>query len=158
MSIGQEVGKGNEQVRLAHDLLRESPLNFIGNVEGQDIFSGRFQIVVCDGFVGNVVLKLAEGMGDAITSRLKEDMMSSLVGKAIALFGRRFFNRFEKTLDYAEYGGAPILGIKGVGIVCHGSSSARAIKNAIKMAINYVENRVQERLSLQIAEFQAGLA
>ncbi|MFC1867247.1 phosphate acyltransferase PlsX [Thermodesulfobacteriota bacterium] len=154
LSIGQEAGKGNEQVRLAYDLLKESSLNFIGNVEGQHIFSGYAQIVVCDGFVGNVVLKLSEGMAEAVTSRLKESMMSSLAGKALALFGRRFFKRFEETLDYAEYGGAPILGIKGVGIVCHGSSSARAIKNAINMAVNYVENRVQERLSLQIAELQ----
>ncbi|MFC1532067.1 phosphate acyltransferase PlsX [Thermodesulfobacteriota bacterium] len=155
LSIGQEAGKGNEQVRLAYDLLQESSLKFTGNIEGQDIFSGSVQIVVCDGFVGNIALKLSEGMAEAVTSRLKEYMMSSLTGKALALFGRGFFKRFEETLDYAEYGGAPILGIKGVGIVCHGSSSAKAIKNAIKMAVNYVENRVQERISFQIAEFQS---
>lgn len=158
LNIGQEEGKGNEQVRMAHDLLRKSNLNFVGNVDGRDIFSGQAQIVVCDGFVGNVVLKLAEGMADTLTKRLKEDLVSSMLGKWLVLLGRRFFKQFEDTLDYAEYGGAPILGIKGVGIVCHGHSSARAIKNAIKMAVDYVENSVQERLSLQVAEFHAGMA
>ena len=155
LNIGLEAGKGNEQVRLAYDLLQKSPLNFVGNVEGRDIFSGQVDIVVCDGFIGNVALKLSEGLAESVTYRLKESMMGSLTGRALALLGRSLFKRIEETLDYAEYGGAPILGIKGVGIVCHGNSSARAIKNAIKMAVNYVENRVQDRLSGQIAEFQA---
>jgi glycerol-3-phosphate acyltransferase PlsX len=155
LNIGQEEGKGNEQVRLAYELLKKSPLNFVGNVEGREIYSGKAQIVVCDGFIGNVALKLSEGLGESISSRLKESMMSSMTGKALALFGRNFFKRFQKTMDYAEYGGAPILGIKGVGIVCHGNSSAVAIRNAIKMAVDYVENRVLERLSRQIGEFQA---
>ena len=154
LSIGQEAGKGNEQVRQAYSLLKDSPLNFVGNVEGRDIFSGRVQIVVCDGFVGNVALKISEGLGEAITSRLKEEMMSSFIGKILMSSGRRFFRKIEDSLDYAEYGGAPILGIKGVGIVCHGSSSPKAIKNAIKLAVNYVENRVQERLSREIATLQ----
>ena len=154
LNIGQEEGKGNEQVRLAYELLKKSPLNFVGNVEGREIFSGQAQIVVCDGFIGNVALKLSEGLGESVSSRLKKSMMSSMTGKALALLGRNFFKRFQKTLDYAEYGGAPILGINGVGIVCHGNSSAVAIKNAIKMAVDYVENRVLERLSRQIAEFQ----
>ena len=158
LSIGQEEGKGNEQVRLAYELLRDSPLNFIGNVEGQDVFSGRVEIVVCDGFVGNVVLKMSEGMAQAVTSILKDEMKGSLLGNALSLLGRRSFKRFEGTLDYAEYGGAPILGIKGVGIVCHGGSSARAIKNAVKLAVNYVENRLQERLSNEISGLQSGLA
>ena len=157
LSIGHEVGKGNEQVRLAYGLLHDSPLNFIGNVEGQDIISGQVQIVVCDGFIGNVVLKVTEGIAGAVTARLKDYMMNSLTGRALALFGRRFLKRFVESLDYAEYGGAPILGIKGVGIVCHGISSARAIKNAIKMAVNYVENRAQEKLTLQISKFRYGL-
>lgn len=154
LNIGQEAGKGNEQVKLAYDLLQKSRLKFVGNIEGQDIFSGSVQIVVCDGFVGNIVLKLSEGIVGAVTSRLKEYMKSSLTEKVLALLGSGFFRRFEETLDYAEYGGAPILGIKGVGIVCHGGSSAKAIMNAIKMAVNYVENRVQERISVQMAEFQ----
>jgi glycerol-3-phosphate acyltransferase PlsX len=155
LNIGQEEGKGNEQVRAAYELLKKSPLNFVGNVEGREIFSGQTQIVVCDGFIGNVALKLSEGLGESVSSRLKKNMMGSITGRAVALLGRNFFKRFQETLDYAEYGGAPILGIKGVGIVCHGHSSVMAIKNAIKMAVDYVENRVQERLSRQIAEFQA---
>ncbi|MDP6179234.1 MAG: phosphate acyltransferase, partial [Desulfatiglandales bacterium] len=153
LSIGGEGSKGNEQVRSAHDLFRASSLNFIGNVEGRDIFTGEIQIVVCDGFVGNVALKLSEGMAESISKMLRREMMSSLAGKAGWLFGSRSFQRFRKKLDYAEYGGAPILGINGVGIVCHGYSSAIAIKNAVKMAASYVQNNVQERLSLQMANF-----
>ena len=156
LSIGEEGNKGNEQVRLAHDLFRVSNLNFIGNMEGHHIFSGQVQIVVCDGFVGNVALKLSEGVAEAITKMLKETMMSSLAGKVGFLFGRGAFKKLKERLDYAEYGGAPILGIRGVGIVCHGGSSARAIKNAINTAANYVKNDIQERLFLQMAQFQAG--
>ena len=155
LNIGEEAGKGNEQVRMAYELLKNSPLNFIGNVEGREIFSGLAQIVVCDGFIGNVALKLSEGLGASVSSRLEKSMRSSMTGKALALLGHSFFKGFQKTLDYAEYGGAPILGIKGVGIVCHGNSSAMAIKNAIKMAVAYVENDVEGRLSEQIAGFHA---
>ena len=151
LNIGQEAGKGNEQVRLANDLLKESSLNYIGNVEGYDILSGNVQIVLCDGFVGNIVLKLSEGIAEAVVSRLKTDMNKSLRGKLLATFGKRFLRQFEGTVDYAEYGGAPILGIKGVAVVCHGSSSSKAIKNAIKMAVHFVENRVQDKLIRQIS-------
>lgn len=150
LSIGQEAGKGNEQVRLAYDLLKDSPLNFAGNVEGRDIFSGDVPIVVCDGFVGNIVLKLSEGVAEAVTSRFKEDMIRSPAGRLLFLLGRRFFKKTVNSLDYAEYGGAPILGIQGVGIVCHGSSSARAMKNAIKLAVDNVENRLQEHMSREL--------
>jgi len=155
LNIGEEAGKGNEQVRMAYELLKNSPLNFVGNVEGGQIFSGLAQIVVCDGFIGNVALKLSEGLGASVSSRLEKGMRSSMTGKLLALLGHNFFKEFQKTLDYAEYGGAPILGIKGVGIVCHGNSSAMAIKNAIKMAVDYVENDVERRLSEQIAGFNA---
>ena len=155
LSIGREAGKGNEQVRLAYNLLQSSHLNFVGNVEGRDILSGHVQIIVCDGFIGNVALKLSESLAKSVTSRLKEGMTVSLAGKIFSLISRGFLKRFEKSLDYAEYGGAPILGINGVGIVCHGRSSAKAIKNAIKMAMNYVENHVQQKLAAQIAESPA---
>ena len=158
LSIGEEGSKGNEQVRLAHDLFRASSLNFVGNVEGRDIFTGETTIIVCDGFVGNVALKLSEGMAEAISKMLKDELMGSLVGKAGLLFGRRSFQRFKKRLDYAEYGGAPILGINGIGIVCHGSSSARAIRSAVKMAASYVKKNIQERLSLQMEDFQTMMA
>jgi phosphate acyltransferase len=155
LNIGREAGKGNEQVRQAYNLLKESGINFIGNVEGGDILSGEAQIVVCDGFTGNVVLKLSEGMAEGFNIKFKKELKRSIIGRAAAFIGRGFLKKFEKTLDYAEWGGAPILGIKGVGIVCHGRSSARAIKNAILMAVDFVNNRVQERVSLRMAQFNA---
>jgi glycerol-3-phosphate acyltransferase PlsX len=158
LSIGEEGSKGNEQVRMAHDLFKGSHLNFVGNVEGRDVFTGRVQIIVCDGFVGNVALKLSEGMAEALSGMIKKEMMGSLAGKAGFLFGRRFFQRLRNKLDYAEYGGAPILGIKGVGIVCHGGSSVKAIKNAIKMAQSYVKNNIQDKLSLQLTQYQTKVA
>jgi glycerol-3-phosphate acyltransferase PlsX len=150
LSIGEEGGKGNEQVRSAHDLFQESDLNFIGNVEGRDIFSGQVQIVVCDGFVGNVVLKLSEGLAEGMVRMLKEEMFGSLTSKARLLFNRRTFKRFMQRVDYAEYGGAPILGIKGVGIVSHGGSSVKAIKNAVKMAHDFAKEKIQDKLTQQI--------
>jgi len=158
LSIGEEGGKGNEQVRLAHDLFRASHLNFAGNVEGRDILTGDVHIVVCDGFVGNVALKLGEGMAEAMSKMLKQEMMSSLAGKAGLLLGRRVFKKLREKLDYAEYGGAPILGIKGVGIVCHGSSSVKAIKSAVRMADSYAKHNMQDRLSQHIALFQEKVA
>ena len=154
LSIGEEGSKGNEQVRLARKLLEQSPLNFVGNVEGREIFSGEVEIIVCDGFVGNVALKLSEGMAKAMTSVLKMELMDNFSGKAALLFGRRSFENFRRKLDYEEYGGAPLLGINGVGIVCHGGSTARAIKNAIKLAARYINNRVLEKMVLQLNDFK----
>lgn len=154
LSIGEEGGKGSGQVRMAYDLFRDSHLNFVGNVEGRDIFTGQVQIVVCDGFVGNVALKLSEGIVEAAAKMLKREMMDSFAGKAGFWLGRRSFKKFKKKLDYAEYGGAPILGIKGVGVVCHGGSSAKAIKNAIMAATNYAKNNIPERLSMHMAKLQ----
>jgi phosphate acyltransferase len=155
LSIGREFGKGNEQIRAAYKLLQESDIKFIGNVEGGDILSGKAQIVICDGFVGNVVLKMSEGVAESFNMRLKRELKQSIAGRTVGFFGKGFFNKFERSLDYAEYGGAPILGINGVGIVCHGRSSAIAIKNAIKMAVDFVQNHVQERLSAQMARFHS---
>jgi glycerol-3-phosphate acyltransferase PlsX len=154
LNIGTEPGKGNEQVRSAYELLNKSPLNFIGNVEGNDILSGDVQIVICDGFTGNIVLKFSEGMAEYINSRLRAGMADSIRGKAFSILGKNCFKNFEKGLDYAEYGGAPVLGIKGVGIVCHGHSSAMAIKNAIKMAMNYVSNKTGDKLAKRMAEIR----
>jgi phosphate acyltransferase len=153
LNIGQEAGKGNEQIRSAYNLLQESGINFIGNIEGGEILSGNAQIVICDGFIGNIVLKMSEGVAESLNSKLKRELKKSFAGRAAGLICGSFFKRFEKTLDYAELGGAPILGIKGVSIICHGRSSALAIKNAVIMAVNYVENHVQERLSMQMAQF-----
>lgn len=147
LSIGEEGSKGNEQVRLTRQLFESSNLNFWGNVEGRDIFTGEVDIIVCDGFVGNVALKLTEGMAETFAMMLEQEMMNSLAGKASLLLGRRALSRFSEKLDYAEYGGAPLLGVNGVGIICHGSSSSKAIKNAIKLAAQYAENDTLERMS-----------
>jgi glycerol-3-phosphate acyltransferase PlsX len=152
LSIGEEGGKGNEQVRLARKLLEQSPLNFVGNVEGRDIFTGEVEIIVCDGFVGNVALKLSEGMAKAMTRSLKTELMASFFGRAALVFGRRSLKRYWRKIDYEAYGGAPLLGINGVGIVCHGGSSARAIKNAIKLAARYVGNQALDKMLIQLKQ------
>ncbi|MBW2143286.1 MAG: phosphate acyltransferase PlsX [Deltaproteobacteria bacterium] len=149
LSIGEEGSKGNELVRLTRGLYEESPLNFIGNVEGRDIFSGDVEIIVCDGFVGNVALKLSEGMGEAVTKLLSTELKSSFFGRDALLFGRRSLDSFKRKLNYEEYGGAPLLGINGVGIVCHGQSSPSAIKNAIRLAVHYVNNGLLEKMQEQ---------
>jgi glycerol-3-phosphate acyltransferase PlsX len=153
LSIGEEGSKGNEQVRLARKLYDGSQLNFVGNVEGRDIFTGEVQVIVCDGFVGNVALKLSEGMAETMTNLLKRELADSLFGRAGLLLGRGSLKRFKRKLDYGEYGGAPLLGINGVGIVCHGESSANAIKNAIKMAVQYANSRLPEKMVLQLKGF-----
>lgn len=147
LSIGEEGGKGNEQVRQAHDLFAASRLNFAGNVEGRDIMSGRFQIVVCDGFVGNVVLKLVEGMAETLYN-----MISAGIKRPAESGGS--LEWLKKKLDYSEYGGAPILGVRGVGIVCHGASSAKAIKNAIRIAAEYVRKDIPARLAAHMEMFR----
>jgi glycerol-3-phosphate acyltransferase PlsX len=150
LSIGEEEGKGNEQVRLAGDLFAKSRLNFVGNVEGRDILSGNVKIIVCDGFVGNVVLKLTEGTVAAMGQLIERELMGSFLGRAALMLGRDAIYKFIRRLDYEEHGGAPLLGINGVGMICHGGSSAKAIKNAIHIAVQYVNNRVLEKMTLQL--------
>ncbi len=140
LSIGEEGSKGNEQVKLTHELFDKSLLNFSGNVEGRDIFAGDVDIIVCDGFVGNVALKLTEGLAETVSTMLKQELKRSISGRAAFFLARRALRRFAGKLDYAEYGGAPLLGVNGVGIICHGSSSAKAIKNAIKLSVRYAMN------------------
>jgi glycerol-3-phosphate acyltransferase PlsX len=148
LSIGQEGGKGNEQVRQAHDLFTASRLRFAGNVEGRDILSGKFQIIVCDGFVGNVVLKLVEGMAETLYPILDESIENRPeIGSSLEWL--------KKKLDYSEHGGAPILGVRGVGIVCHGASSAKAIKNGIRTAAEYVSKDLPVRLASHIEMFRS---
>ena len=150
LSIGEEDSKGNELVLRAHDLLKKGPLHFIGNVEGRDIFSGQADVIVCDGFVGNVVLKVSEGMAEAIGTSLKKELGRSLLSRIGTLFSARALAGFKKQFDYAELGGAPLLGINGVGIISHGGSSPKAIKNAIRnaaeMSSGDLPRRLEERL------------
>ena len=131
LTIGEESGKGNALIKEAYNLLDRSSLNFIGNVEGRDVFQGDVDVVVCDGFVGNIVLKISEGLAEATMKMLREEILKSTLAKVGYFLARPAFNKFKRRVDYAEYGGAPLLGIKGIGIVCHGKSSALAIKNAI---------------------------
>lgn len=154
LNIGQEGSKGNEQVKIAHDLFTKGPFNFVGNVEGRDIFSGDIEVIVSDGFVGNVALKLSEGMAETVGIMFEREMSRGLISKLGFWLGRRAFENFKRNLDYAEHGGALLLGIRGVGIICHGSSSPKAIKNAIRTATEFVNNHVQERLEEGLARFQ----
>lgn len=151
LSIGEEEGKGNAAVREAFDLLKKSRLRFIGNVEGRDVFTGEVDIVVCDGFVGNVALKLSEGLASSLSRILKEELNSSWLSKIGTFLSLRAFTRFRKVTDYAEYGGAPLLGLKDIVIVTHGKSNELAITNCIRMAATSVRNKAQEHLAEGLA-------
>jgi glycerol-3-phosphate acyltransferase PlsX len=142
LSIGEEEGKGNELTREAYGLLRKLPLNFVGNVEGRDLYNGNCDVIVCDGFIGNVALKVSEGLVSTVRFLLKDSLKSTLSSQVGMLLSRRAFEAFKKRLDYAEYGGAPLLGIKGVCIVGHGSSNANAMKNAIRVAAQFADTRI----------------
>jgi glycerol-3-phosphate acyltransferase PlsX len=156
LSIGEEGGKGNILVKSAHELFRRSSLNFIGNVEGRDIFQGDVDVIVCDGFVGNVCLKVSEGLAEAIISMLRSEMSKSSMAKVGYLLAKQAFRNFGKRVDYAEYGGAPLLGVNGTGIVCHGRSNAKAIKNAIKVAAEMIRSKVNEHIMQLLSESNPG--
>lgn len=134
LSNGEEESKGTDVTRETHAILKQLPMNYIGYIEGRDIFAGDVDVVVCDGFVGNVVLKTSEGLADAIGKMLKEEILKSPLAKFGYLLSKGAFGRFKKKVDYSEYGGAPLLGIDGVGIISHGRSTPNAIKNAIRVA------------------------
>ncbi len=153
LSIGEEEGKGNTLVKEAYDLFKMAKnINFLGNVEGRDLFTGDVDIAVCDGFVGNVVLKLSEGLSTSLGRILKRELLGgSLAARFGTLLARGAFKRFARFVDYAEYGGAPLLGLTGIAIVCHGKSNSKAIGNAVKMAAAFVEKRTNERLVASIA-------
>ncbi len=150
LSNGEEESKGNELTREAHRVLKDSTVSYAGYVEGRDVFNGKVDVVVCDGFVGNVVLKISEGLADAIGTMLRREIGGRFLAKIGYFLARPAFKAFKKKLDYAEYGGAPLLGIKGTGVICHGGSSCKAIKNAIFQAREYVAKEVNERLVDQL--------
>ncbi|MDR3320027.1 MAG: phosphate acyltransferase PlsX [Desulfovibrio sp.] len=148
LSIGEEEGKGNSQVKEAYELLKLAQnLNFVGNAEGRDIFVGDIDVVVCDGFVGNVVIKMSEGLATSLTRMIKGVFKTGLLPALGGLLTRKAFRRFVRTIDYAEYGGAPLLGLQGLAIVCHGRSNACAMGNAVKMAGAYVRKGTSARLA-----------
>ena len=144
LSIGEETGKGNSLIKETYPLLEKSTLNFIGNVEGRDVFQGEVDVIVCDGFVGNVCLKVSEGLAEAAMQMLRDEIVKSFRAKIGYLLARNAFKAFKKRVDYAEYGGAPLLGIDGIGIICHGNSSSQAIKNAILEAAKMARGNINK--------------
>jgi len=150
LSIGEEAGKGNEVVRATYSILRKSDLNFLGNVEGGDIFIDKVDVVVCDGFVGNVALKTGEGVVQALGSRLKAEIKASLWGRFGYLFMRPALKRFKQRFDYAETGGALLLGLDGIGVIAHGRSNPVAIKNAIRITYEYARTKVAMRVREEV--------
>jgi glycerol-3-phosphate acyltransferase PlsX len=146
LNIGEEEAKGTEFIRQTHELLEKSSLNFIGNLEGKDLFAGICDIIICDGFVGNVALKVSESAAEAIQVFLKRHILSGALGKIGLFFLSPSLKRFKKDIDYAEYGGAPLLGVNGVVIIGHGRSNVKAIKNAIRVAKEEVERKFNEKI------------
>lgn len=156
MSIGEEEAKGNELTKEAFPLLRQlSGINFVGNVEGRDVFSGMVDVIVTDGFTGNVMLKLSEGLTEAMLSMLKHELTATAVTKAGAVLAKPAFRNIKRRLDYSEYGGAPLLGVSRIVVIGHGRSNARAIRNAIRTVKEFSENRASERIERGIAETTA---
>lgn len=151
LSIGEEELKGNELTREVYNRLKKRPMNFVGNVEGRDIFSGNFDVIVCDGFVGNIALKICEGLALHIFALLKKSMDSSLSAQFGALFSRSAFKGLKKRIDYSEYGGAPLLGVRGICVIGHGRSNANAIKNAIRVAAALARSKMNEKIEQELA-------
>ncbi|MGH7433447.1 MAG: phosphate acyltransferase PlsX [Candidatus Methylomirabilales bacterium] len=152
LSIGEEESKGNELTREAFKALEEQPsINFIGNIEGREVFRGAADIIVCDGFTGNVALKISESAAEFFAALLREELSKGVVGAVAGLLARGAFRRFKKRVDYTEYGGAPLLGVKGVCVISHGRSTAKAIKNAIRVAAECAESRVIEHIREGVA-------
>ncbi len=157
MSIGEEGSKGNDLTKVVYEKLTSSNLNFIGNIEGQDIYSGKADIIISDGFTGNVALKTSEGVVDHLTKMAKHEIMKNLFAKIGFLLMKRHLKKLYKKVHYSEYGGAHLLGINGVCIIGHGRSNPVAIKNAIRLARDYVAGKVQEKISRELAVFNHAL-
>ena len=155
LSIGEEASKGNALIKETHSLLTSGSLNFIGNVEGRDVYKGDVDVIICDGFVGNISLKISEGLAEAAMQMLKAEILKSWRAKIGYLLIKDAFDRFRGRLDYAEYGGAPLLGINGIGIICHGTSDATAIQNAVFVAADMVQHRVNDGIIRALAEYTA---
>jgi phosphate acyltransferase len=151
LSIGEEETKGNDLTREALPLLKQLPLNFIGNVEGRDLFNGHVDVIVADGFVGNVALKVSEGVANLVRTVLKESLRATITRQVGYILSRSAFSDFKKRIDHTEYGGAPLLGVKGACIITHGSSNANAIKNALRVAAEFSERRINASIEQGLA-------
>ncbi|KPJ61448.1 MAG: hypothetical protein AMJ46_01820 [Latescibacteria bacterium DG_63] len=156
LNIGEEGTKGNDLAVETYKLLSESPVRFVGNVEGRDVFGGGADVVVCDGFTGNILLKFMESVIDLLAGSLREQVSRAFRARIGAFFMRPTFEKLGQMLDYAEYGGAPLLGVNGVCIIGHGSSSAKAVKNAIKVAVRFVEKEVNDRIKEELGLYAGG--
>ncbi len=159
LSIGEEEHKGNALTHEAMPLLKTlRHINFIGNVEGRDIYTGKVDVVVCDGFVGNVALKTSEGLEEVIRQMLREALSKSATRKIGAMLAQGAFAEFKKRVDYSEHGGAPLLGLKGVCLICHGRSPAKAIKNAIRVAGEFAAEKMSDQIATELTEWASGRA
>jgi glycerol-3-phosphate acyltransferase PlsX len=152
LSIGEEEHKGNALTHDAFPLLKAlKHIHFVGNVEGRDVYSGSVDVIVCDGFVGNVALKVSEGLVEVLFRQmLKESLKETLTRKVGAYLARGAFSDFKKRVDYAEYGGAPLLGVNGLCIICHGRSTAKAIRNAIRVGKEFSDGKINERIATEL--------
>ena len=147
LSIGEEAGKGNDLIREAHALLSRAPIDFVGNLEAREFFTGRVDVIVCDGFTGNIALKVGEGLVELAQEMVREELGVELLSQVLGLFTRRAFARFKQRMDYAETGGAPLLGLDGLAIVGHGRSSPQAVESGIATAAKLAEQQTVRRLS-----------
>jgi len=150
LSIGEEETKGNDLTREAHRLLKAAPVEFIGNLEGRDVYSGAADVIVCDGFTGNVALKISEGLVEAVEALLGEELQGTFSSQVGYLLSRRAFRRFRRRVDYSEYGGAPLLGAAGLTLVGHGRSSVKAVRNGIAMAYRFASSDLLRRIADEI--------
>ena len=151
LSIGEEEMKGNDLTAEVLPRLKELPLNFTGNVEGREIFSGNVNVIVCDGFVGNVALKVSEGAAQQIAFLLKRALQSNIASKVGYVLSRNAYKEFRKSIDYSEHGGAPLLGVRGITVIGHGGSNANAIKNAVRVAAEMARNKLNERIEQELS-------
>ena len=152
LSIGEEEGKGNELTKETFRVLKETGLNFMGNAEGRDVFNGNADVIVCDGFIGNVVLKASEALGEMVGKMLRTEVTRTPARKAGALFLRKAFDDVKTRMDYSEYGGAPLLGVNGGCIISHGRSNAKAIKNAVRVARDFAMKRIDTKIREKIGD------
>jgi phosphate acyltransferase len=154
LSIGEEEHKGNDLTRAATPLLKALPIHFIGNVEGRDIYAGDTDVIVCDGFIGNVALKVSEGLVEMVSKMLRASLKATIARQIGSLLASAAFKEFKKRVDYSEYGGAPLLGVKGVCIITHGRPNANAIKNAIRVAAEFAAGNINEQIEAELAHTQ----
>src|SRR5436190_9431862 len=151
LSVGEEESKGNDLTREAHQLLKSAPVNFVGNVEGRHVYAGDADVIVCDGFTGNVTLKISEGLVETVQALLHEELSSTFGTRMGYLLSRQAFRRFRRRVDSSEYGGAPLLGLNGLCVIGHGRSSAKAVRNGVAMAARFVSQGLVDQLSRQVS-------